>query len=250
MTLRHEMARLALLIGSIVSVRAANANAHTVPGHPRSARDWAARDEMYAAVRAYVGAERIPAFARKYGMKCSACHLAVPVLNAYGQAFKDNGYRMKNGTDDLRANEPGYWPVFAWLWKNYALDVDRVGGQTVQCRADTGLTVNGKPLKEPYLDPATMMADPSVYPCLGSEFGPVTVPPERLWVMGDNRTHSADSRAHCTSTPADAIKGILCTGDPMSGTVPVANVIGKARFIVWPPARWGGVASVNPQQGQ
>jgi len=33
-----------------------------------------------------------------------------------------------------------------------------VGGQTVQCRSDTGLTVNGKPLKEPYLKPATMMA--------------------------------------------------------------------------------------------
>ncbi len=125
-----------------------------------------------------------------------------------------------------------------------------VGGQTVQCRADTGLTVNGKPLKEPYLDAATMMADPSVYPCLGSEFGPVTVPAGRLWVMGDNRTHSADSRAHCTSIPADALKGVLCTGDPMSGTVPVSNVIGKARFIVWPPSRWGGVESVNPQQSQ
>jgi signal peptidase I len=125
-----------------------------------------------------------------------------------------------------------------------------VGGQTVQCRADTGLTVNGKPLKEPYLNPATMMADPSVYPCLGSEFGPITVPQGRLWAMGDNRTHSADSRAHCTSIPADALKGILCTGDPMSGTVPVSNVIGKARFIVWPPSRWGGVGSVNPQQGQ
>jgi len=125
-----------------------------------------------------------------------------------------------------------------------------VGGQTVQCRADTGLTVNGKPLNQPFLNPATMMADPTVYPCLGSEFGPVTVPPGRLWVMGDNRTHSADSRAHCTSIPADALKGLLCTGDPMSGTVPVSNVIGKARFIVWPPSRWGGVGSANPQQGQ
>ncbi|AAS05288.1 MULTISPECIES: signal peptidase I [Mycobacterium avium complex (MAC)] len=125
-----------------------------------------------------------------------------------------------------------------------------VGGQTVQCRAETGLTVNGKPLREPYLDRNTMAADPSVYPCLGSEFGPVTVPAGRLWVMGDNRTHSADSRAHCTSVPAEALKGVLCTGDPASGTVPVSNVIGKARFIVWPPSRWGGVGSVNPQQGQ
>lgn len=123
-----------------------------------------------------------------------------------------------------------------------------VGGQTVQCRSDTGLTVNGKPLKEPYLSSATMNADPSFYPCLGSEFGPVTVPQGRLWVMGDNRTHSADSRYHCNS--ADVVNGFPCTGDPNSGTVPVSNVIGKARFIVWPPSRWGDVGSVNPQQGQ
>jgi signal peptidase I len=58
------------------------------------------------------------------------------------------------------------------------------GGQTVQCRADTGLTVDGKKLVEPYLDPATMMADPAVYPCLGNEFGPVTVPKDRVWVTG------------------------------------------------------------------
>ena len=124
-----------------------------------------------------------------------------------------------------------------------------VGGQTVECRADTGLTVDGKALNEPYLDPTTMMADPKVYPCLGNEFGPVKVPEGRLWMMGDNRTHSADSRARCASTPAEAQKGILCTGDPMAGTVPVDNVIGKARFIAWPPSRWGGVSSVDPQQG-
>ena len=122
-----------------------------------------------------------------------------------------------------------------------------VGGQTVECRVATGLTVDGMPLDEPYLDPATMEADPKIYPCLGNEFGPVKVPDGRLWVMGDNRTHSADSRAHCGNIPADAQRGLLCTGDPTPGTVPVDNVIGKARFIAWPPSRWGGVHAVNPQ---
>lgn len=124
-----------------------------------------------------------------------------------------------------------------------------VGGQTVQCRSETGLTVDGKPLTEPYLDASTMMADPTVLKCLGNEFGPVQVPEGRLWMMGDNRTHSADSRSRCTSTPADAQQGIVCTGDPETGTVPVDNVIGKVQFIAWPPSRWGGVSSPDPQQG-
>lgn len=124
-----------------------------------------------------------------------------------------------------------------------------VGGQTVQCRLDTGLTVDDKPLTEPYLDPDTLGVDPAAYPCLGKEFGPVTVPNDRLWVMGDNRTHSSDSRAHCTDDREDKLNGVSCTGDPENGTIPVANVIGKAQFIAWPPGRWGGISSVNPQQG-
>ena len=125
-----------------------------------------------------------------------------------------------------------------------------VGGQTVQCRDDTGLTVDGKKLDEPYLNYDVMQVPPSnpYSACLGPQFGPVTVPEGRLWVMGDNRTHSADSRSHCTNAPTAMQDGITCTGDPTSGTVPVENVIGKARFIAWPPGRWGGVSSINPQQ--
>src|SRR5882724_2941798 len=83
-----------LLIGSIVVVTPAHATDHPARGLPPHARAAVAAYEANVSTHALAAA--IPAFARKYGMKCSACHLAVPVLNQFGQAFKDNGYRMKN----------------------------------------------------------------------------------------------------------------------------------------------------------
>src|SRR5271167_3852116 len=53
----------------------------------------------------------IPAFARKYGMPCSACHLAWPMLSPFGQAFKDNGYQLGNDRDAPIYQSPAYWPV-------------------------------------------------------------------------------------------------------------------------------------------
>jgi hypothetical protein len=53
----------------------------------------------------------LPAFARKYGMPCSACHLAWPMLSAFGQAFKDNGYQLGNDRDAPIYQQPAYWPV-------------------------------------------------------------------------------------------------------------------------------------------
>ena len=132
---RNRIAR-AVLLAACVAVPASGsaANRPTTTG-PAGTMSIAERVRAYTAARRSLETRKgIPAFARKYGMKCSACHFSVPTLNSYGLAFKDNGYRMKNGTDDLRTREPGYWPVFAWVWKNYSLDADRVDGQTIQRR--------------------------------------------------------------------------------------------------------------------
>ena len=53
----------------------------------------------------------LPAFARKYGMPCSACHLGWPMLSPFGQAFKDNGYQLGNERDAPIFQSPAYWPV-------------------------------------------------------------------------------------------------------------------------------------------
>ena len=52
----------------------------------------------------------IPAFARKYGLPCSACHEAWPMLNAFGQSFKDSGYQLMNDRDSPIWQNPSYWP--------------------------------------------------------------------------------------------------------------------------------------------
>lgn len=56
-------------------------------------------------------ATAIPAFARKYGLRCSACHTVWPELNAFGQRFKDNGYQLGNDRDSPIWQTNGYWPI-------------------------------------------------------------------------------------------------------------------------------------------
>jgi hypothetical protein len=53
----------------------------------------------------------IPAFARKYGLPCSACHEAWPKLNNFGQVFRDNGYQLGNNRDAPIYQEPSYFPI-------------------------------------------------------------------------------------------------------------------------------------------
>ena len=61
----------------------------------------------------------IPAFARKYGMPFSACHLGWPMLSPFGQAFKDNGYQLGNDRDAPIYQDPGYWPVTFRMTPNW-----------------------------------------------------------------------------------------------------------------------------------
>ena len=56
-------------------------------------------------------AHALPAFARKYGLRCSACHEAWPMLNYFGQKFKDNGYQLMNDRDAPIWQSNGYWPM-------------------------------------------------------------------------------------------------------------------------------------------
>ena len=89
-------------------------------------------------------------------------------------------------------------------------------GDTVACcDADGRVTVNGVPLDEPYLAEGAV---PSLTPF------EVVVPEDGLWVMGDNRANSQDSRYK--------------QGNPGGGSIPLDNVVGTAFVTVWPVDRW------------
>lgn len=99
----------------------------------------------------------------------------------------------------------------------FAKRVIGMPGERVSCCDDQGrITVDGVPLDEGWVAPGQA---PSTV-----EFD-IVVPDGRLWVMGDNRANSADSRAHL--------------GDPGGGTVPLDRIVGRVVAVYWPLSRFG-----------
>lgn len=97
------------------------------------------------------------------------------------------------------------------------------GDHVTCCSVDGKIEVNGTEITETYIRDG---ANPSNY-----EFD-VVVPEDHLWVMGDNRSNSEDSRAHM--------------GVPGGGFVPVDNVEGRVWFIMYPISRFGGLTDASP----
>jgi signal peptidase I len=82
-------------------------------------------------------------------------------------------------------------------------------GDTIEVRENDGVYINGQRLEEPYLRPGTPLKD----------FGPVTVGPDMLFVMGDNRGESKDSREF--------------------GAIPESSVVGRVFIRYFPLGRFG-----------
>jgi signal peptidase I len=99
------------------------------------------------------------------------------------------------------------------------------GDRVACCDAEGRLTVNGRALDEPYIYDNSPLGAPEGDGCRLRNFKEVLVEPGQLFVMGDHRGVSQDSRCQ--------------------GQVPIENVIGRAFVVVWPSSRWASL-SVPP----
>jgi len=102
--------------------------------------------------------------------------------------------------------------------EDYIKRVIGLPGDTVEGKKGK-VFVNGLAIDEPYLEQKT------------SDFDEIRVPEDMLFVMGDNRSNSLDSRYGL---------GVNPTKQPGVGFIPIDKVVGKAFFIAWPPSRMSG----------
>ncbi|WP_329563278.1 signal peptidase I [Kitasatospora sp. NBC_01266] len=141
--------------------------------------------------------------------------------------FKDPAHWLDAEETQQSSSNPvvrGAQSVFSWIGLLPAADqgylikrVIAVGGDTVSCQGSGPVYVNGKALDEPYVYPGAT-------PCGDRNFGPLKVPADSIWVMGDHRNDSSDSRYH--------------QDEPGGGAVPDSDVVGRAIVVAWPVTHW------------
>jgi hypothetical protein len=160
-------------------------------------------------------AEAIPAFARKYGMSCTACHLAWPILNQQGQLFRDNGYQFGTEKDDPVTLAPAYWPMAARTTAAYGYT------RTTNQPSDAGpITVTTGGVPQPpgvdLLSGGTITRDVSFLLIL-TGFSPTdgAALAESAWVRVDNLGGSRWANVKIgkfeVDLPASAHRGVMLT---------------------------------------
>jgi signal peptidase I len=159
----------------------------------------------------------------------SALVVLVLTFTFLGRIIAVDGNSMLNtlhNNDRLLLQSVGYHPrqgdivvltKSSFLSEPIVKRVIATGGQKVEIDYLGGtIRVDGKPLFEPYL--SELMMEP-----YWDNIKSVTVPERCVFVMGDNRNHSSDSR------------------DPRLGVVDERHIIGRALFVVFPLSRLGAV---------
>ncbi len=120
----------------------------------------------------------------------------------------------------------GQWAGLAGSDTVYVKRVIGVAGDTVTCCDANGkLTVNGKSQEEPYVFGSDAASEDRFT---------VTVPEGRVWVMGDHRSVSIDSRA--------------LLGAPGGGFIRTEKIIGEPTYVIWPLSRAGSIESLANTQ--
>jgi signal peptidase I len=141
--------------------------------------------------------------------------------------FHDPGNWLADEPNTAQSNNSfirGIQDALSWIGlmpaaneKDLIKRVIAVGGDTVSCQGSGPVYVNGKPLTEPYIYPGATA-------CRDKNFGPFKVPANSIWVMGDHRDDSLDSRYHMD--------------EPGGGSVPDSDVVGRAILVAWPFSHW------------
>ena len=141
-------------------------------------------------------AQAIPAFARKYGLPCSACHEAWPKLNNFGITFRDNGYQLENERDAPIYQHPAYFPISFRItpqWHretNNRVAVDIVPGQASSGLTERAITTSGFDLSGLDLWTAGTLYNNISFQVLPSSDENASFHFESAWIRFDNIAHS------------------------------------------------------------